>query len=282
MLMELLMAMAVAAPPQGTVDTTVAVAPDGRLEVGNFRGEVTIRTWDRSEVRIQADVPDRDALWLEGTRSVLTVRTRMHGGPRSVDYHITVPRRMALRVEGNDVDVDIDGAGGSIDVQTVNGDVRVRGGSDFVSLHAVHGEIDLSGASGRIDVSSVNEEIRLRDVQGDIRAETVNGDIDMTGIRSSSAHAATTNGDVTYEGPIAPDGRYRLTTHNGDISITVAESANATIRVATFQGDFEADYPVRLVGSIENKEFTFTMGSGSARIELESFGGSIHVRQPGR
>lgn len=282
MFMQLLMAMAVAVPPQATVDTTIAMAPDGRLEVGNFRGDVTIRTWDRSEVRIQADVADRDALWVESTRSVLTVRSRMHGGPRSVDYHITVPRRMGLRVEGNDVDVDIDGAGGSIDVETVNGDITVRGGSDFVSLHTVHGEINLTGANGRIDVASVNEEIRLRDVEGDIRAETVNGDIDMRSVRSSDTYAGTTNGDVTYDGAIRSDGRYRLTTHNGDVAITVAENADATIRVATFQGDFEADYPVKLVGSIQNRDFTFTMGSGSARIELESFGGSIRVRRPDR
>jgi hypothetical protein len=282
MFMELLMAMAVAVPPQGTVDTTVAVAPDGRLEVGNFRGEVTVRTWDRNEVRIEADVDDLDAIWVEGTRSVLTVRTRMHNGPRSVDYRFTVPRGMALRVEGNDLDVDLEGVGGGVEVQTVNGDVRLRGGSGFISIHAVHGEVNVQGATGRMDLSSVNEEIRLRDVQGDIRAETVNGDIDMRNVRSTDAYAGTTNGDVTYDGPISADGRYRLTTHNGDISITVAEDASATIRVATFQGDFEADFPVKLVGSIENKEFTFTMGSGSARVELESFGGSIHVRRPGR
>lgn len=280
MLIELLIAAVLAAP--AAVDTTIAVAPDGRLEVDNPRGEVTVRTWDRSAVRIVADLEDRDDLWIEGTRSVLSVRTRSSRGQRSVEFTLTIPRGMAIRVEGNDLDVDMEGLGGAVEVESVHGDIRVVGGVGNVRLHAVHGEVQLTSARGRIDISSVNEEVWLRDVEGAVRVETTNGDIEMLQVRSDDVFASTTNGDLTYDGTVVDGGRYTLTTHNGDISATVAESANATIRVATYQGDFEADYPVRLVGSIESKEFTFTLGSGSARIDLESFSGSIRLRRPRR
>ena len=47
----------------------------------------------------------------------------------------------------------------------------------------------------------------------------------------------------------------------------------------TFQGDFTADFPVQLPEGQNarsgSKRFNFTLGSGSARIELQSFGGDI-------
>ncbi len=277
MLIELLVASLVAVPVPGTVDTTIAVEPDGRLELENFRGEVTVRTWDRAEVRVVADVEDMESLWIERTPRLLSVRTRMFRGPRSADFELTIPRAMALRIEGNDLEVDAEGLGGRVDVQVVNGDIRVQGGREYISLHAVHGEVEVTGAVGRVQVSSVNEDLTLSDIEGDIGAETTNGDIELIGIRSANVDVSTTNGDVEYDGTIRDGGRYRLTTHNGDIEVTIPESADATVHVATYQGDFEADYPVRLVGSIGSKEFTFTLGTGAARVELESFGGSIRV-----
>jgi hypothetical protein len=52
-----------------------------------------------------------------------------------------------------------------------------------------------------------------------------------------------------------------------------------TITVATFNGDFESDFPVTIMGT-RDKRFSFTIGDGSARLELETFGGSIRLRRP--
>ena len=89
------------------------------------------------------------------------------------------------------------------------------------------------------------------------------------------------NGDVRFEGPTAERGTYRVTTHNGDIRVSLGAQANATVFVRTFGGDFSSDFPVTLpdgMGSRDgNKRFNFTLGAGSARVELQSFQGDIHV-----
>ena len=89
------------------------------------------------------------------------------------------------------------------------------------------------------------------------------------------------NGDVRFEGPTADKGTYRVTTHNGDIRVSVGAQANATVFVRTFGGDFSSDFPVTLPEGMSNrdgnKRFNFTLGSGSARVELQSFQGDIHV-----
>ena len=89
------------------------------------------------------------------------------------------------------------------------------------------------------------------------------------------------NGDVRFEGPTADKGTYRVTTHNGDIRVSLGAQANATVFVRTFGGDFSSDFPVTLPEGMSNrdgnKRFNFTLGGGSARVELQSFQGDIHV-----
>ena len=76
-------------------------------------------------------------------------------------------------------------------------------------------------------------------------------------------------------------GAYRLTTHGGDLRVGLGGAPNATVFVRTFQGDFSADFPIQLPEGQSaregSKRFNFTLGSGSARIELQSFNGDILV-----
>src|SRR5437773_10519229 len=139
------------------------------------------------------------------------------------------------------------------------------------------GAVTLEKARGRIDLSSVHEASRATEVSGDLTAETVNGDITLTQIESANAEANTVNGDITYDGTIKDGGRYRFSTHDGDLRVSVPEKSNVSISVSTFDGDFSACYPVRLVGPKTKHRFSFTIGSGSARRELESFNGDIRL-----
>jgi hypothetical protein len=116
-------------------------------------------------------------------------------------------------------------------------------------------------------------------VSGEITAETTNGDIFIDNAQTSNLEAYTVNGEVTFNGTIRDSGVYRLGTHNGDIRVGLGGANNATVFVRTFQGDFSADFPVQLPEGQNprsgSKRFNFTLGSGSARIELQSFGGDI-------
>jgi hypothetical protein len=92
---------------------------------------------------------------------------------------------------------------------------------------------------------------------------------------------STVNGDVTFNGTMRDGGAYRLTTHGGDLRVGLGGAPNATVFVRTFQGDFTADFPIQLPEGQSaregSKRFNFTLGSGSARIELQSFNGDIVV-----
>ncbi len=275
----LIAALALASPQ--AADTIIPVEEGTRLVVDNFRGEVIVQAWDRSEVRVLGDLDRRQVLDASQTGSMLRIRARtLNGGPQDADFRITVPRWMDVSVNGNQVDVEVRGTEGEIDVETVGGDVTIEGGRDRISVRSIQGEVQVRSARGRVEAVSVNEEITLRDIEGEVYVETTNGDVTLRDVRSAWARATTVNGDILYHGTILDDGRYAFSTHNGDLEVTVAEGANVTVSVSTFHGEFESEFPVRLTGTTKDRQFNFTLGSGRARLELESFNGEILLRRP--
>ena len=63
--------------------------------------------------------------------------------------------------------------------------------------------------------------------------------------------------------------------------VSVPEKANVTVSVSTFNGEFSSCFPVQLNKKTKHR-FDFSIGSGSARLELESFGGDIRICRPGQ
>lgn len=265
-------------------DQTVDVTKGTRLVLSNNAGEVVVRSWDQDKVRIQATHGSRETISAETIDNTLRIRTQRAAGSRGpasnlVDYQITVPRWMAVNLSGTYLDATIEGTTAEVTVETVHGNARVSGGNGAVSLRSVEGVITVDKASGRVQATTVNEGIRITNVSGEITAETTNGDIFIDNATTSNLEAFTVNGEVTFNGTIRDNGTYRLGTHNGDIRVGLGGANNATVFVRTFQGDFAADFPVQLPEGQNprsgSKRFNFTLGSGSARIELQSFGGDI-------
>ena len=277
MLGPILLALMVITP----TDQTVQVAKGTKLDVNNFAGDVNVKVWDKDAVRVEVNNSDRETVDIRQGEQTLTIRARsLRGGrPRSLDYTISVPSWMAVAVAGTYADVNLEGVGADVSVETTHGDVKVRGGSGFVSLKSVQGEITLEKAKGRVEVRAVNESIHLADINGDLSAESTNGSIILDRIDSGNVDLYTVNGNISYDGAIKDKGLYRLTTHNGLIAMPIADKANASLTVRTYNGGFRSTFPIGDPDK-RNKRFTVTLGNGSAHVELESFGGTISLRRP--
>jgi len=220
------------------------------------------------------------------TGAGVDIRATSPGGPpASVDYEISVPAWMPIRVDGHYNYTSVDAAEADVSVASVRGDIVIRGGTGSVTAKSIEGRISVEGARGRVTVSTVNEAITLIGVRGEISAETTNGDITMTRIDATSMAATTVNGDVVYDGGLPDHGVCRISTHNGDITMTVPETANATFSARTYNGDFSAaTLPLKGPPRSEvraGKRIFYTLGNGSANVELESFGGAIRLRRAG-
>ena len=261
-------------------DTTVAVRTGSRLELDNFEGTVDVTTWNRSAVRVQATHESRTDIEVDVSGPVVSIRSSGRHGQDEVEYRLTVPAAIDLEITGHSGSISADGTTGRISIETVEGSIKVRGGTGIISLHSVEGGVMLSGARGRIEINSVDGDIRLSDIAGEIQAEAVDGEIDLDGIESEEVEANTVDGSITYRGVIKDGGRYRFASHDGDVTVTVPQ-ISAAVTVSTFDGEFCSDFPVTLTNTRSGKRMSFTLGSGSARLELESFDGVIELRKAG-
>lgn len=261
------------------VDTTFAVPSDSHLDLYNHEGTVTIDTWDRDDIRIRAR-------WSEGRRPV-AIRTsdkgvRVRVEPRDaglpyVEFDITTPRSLSVAVQGVELSVRISGTSGNVKVQSVEGAVEVNGGRGNLSLQVVDGPITVRNADGKISVNAVDGIVTITDSRGAMRIESVDGDVTLRGIDSDDVSVNVVDGNVTYVGTIHDEGRYFLSTHDGDLDITIPRNANARVSVATFDGDLVSDIPIQLEGDFSQKRFSFTIGTGRALMELSSFDGEIRL-----
>jgi DUF4097 and DUF4098 domain-containing protein YvlB len=266
-------------------DQTVPVSRGTRLAIDNFAGEVVVHTWDKDAVRVQARHAARTRIGIRTSASSVNIGTESSNDPNgSVDYDITAPAWIPMRVEGRYNHVTIDGAQGDVSVVTVRGDIVLKGGAS-VTASTIDGAIQVDAARGKITLSSVNQGITVTGASGEISAETTNGSIALARIESSHVNVSTINGDIAYEGALADNGRYTFTTHNGDIVLTVPEPANATFSVRTYNGEFVTSLSLKGPDPSEvkrGKRVAYTLGNGSAEVETESFGGTIRLRRAGR
>ena len=263
-------------------DTTLPVAAGARLDVRLTSGALTVRTWDRREVRVQST----GAVEVRTTNGTVKVRTDNrwgdggHMGSGAQDITITMPRDMAIEAEGASMSADLDGVGGEVRLESANGRFRVRGGRQFVRLHTVHGAVTLEDADGRIDLHSTNGSVSATNVAGEIKAYALNGRVALRNVRSGSVEASTVNGTIEYAGTIERGGRYLLNSHAGDVEVAIPTSAGVTLTASTFGGSFESAFPVTLEKMEGGQTLSFTLGDGGAQMELTSFSGTIRLRRP--
>ena len=261
-------------------DETVAVSKGTRLSVNNFAGEVQVRTWDRDSVRVQAFHSRRSGVSIKPGSGVLAVTSS--GMSAAIDYDISVPAWMPIKIEGTYLYVAVEGTQADVHAETVRGDISIKGGTSTVTAKSVEGEIILEGVRGKVDANSINQGVTVNGAAGDLAVETVNGHIVLNNIDASNVDVSSVNGNIKYDGSAAAKGHYRFTTHNGNISVGVPENASAAFIVRIYNGSVRTDLPLQ--GGTETRRgqrITYTLGSGSAEFELESFGGTIQLRRRG-
>jgi DUF4097 and DUF4098 domain-containing protein YvlB len=252
-----------------------------------------VSTWRQDAVRIRAD--DGGAFQVESSGAVVRVRPeqgrwrrRAEGGRERyqwndyddgpVHFRIQVPPYVALTLSGAESDITVSGTTANISIDTQEGAVVINGGGGRIVVNSVEDAVQISGARGRVDVSAGDGDVVLRDIVGEVSVQSIDGDVVMSGIESRSVEVSTVDGDIRYSGSIREGGRYVLSTHDGDVTLTVPPDASADVTVANFQGGFETTFPIVLRES-QHQRLRFTLGAGGATVILEAFDGDVYLRR---
>ena len=262
-------------------DTVIALDGATSLDIENSGGRISVTTWDRPEIRIQADHSRRAVIEIRRRSSgviSLEAESARGGFASIVDFDLTVPASLNLSFEGWSTDVTVEGSNAEVDVETFEGDITIVGGSGSVTAETMSGEIHIDGADGVIEANSVAQDVRISNSSGEVYVETVGGSIILEGLSATIVEAGSVGGRVSFEGTVVDGGDYFFGSHGGTVSITIPEASNASVSLASIHGSISSDFSGApdLERGARN---TFTIGSGGANIEAETFGGRIVLRR---
>lgn len=268
-----------------STDQTVTVQKGMRIDMtgtSGCNGFVTVRTWDRDAVRVRASHNSRTSVRITPRDQVLLVRTDATG-PVSVDYELTVPHWIGFSAGSPWCSLDIDGLTGPVVAESVEGDIDLKNVSGTVSANSVEGAIRVDGGKGRLELRAVEGDVVVANAGGEIVAESIEGAITLKNVQATAVELSSVEGTINFLGSFAASGRYLFTTHEGDIRLVIPENSNATLTTRTFSGGkIDSTIPLKAVSSTSrNRRAVYTIGNGSAQVELETFEGAIVVRKPG-
>lgn len=249
-------------------------APGGEVVIQSTNGRIVIEAWDRSDVRVQItrEVRAGDDRQAKALLRELKADVSVHPGeirimslyPKkqkvvgfwdligqgvrstNIHYYLQVPRETSL------------------DLNTTNGEIRVRAVQGRVEVATTNGDVDVSGVRGTLGAHTTNGEVRLARIDG-------------------SADAETTNGSVAVElSSLGKSGRMQMGTTNGNIALTLPREVHADLQAQTTNGRVNINYKLTTEGVITSKSIRGTIGGGGVRIELQTTNGNIDVGPPSR
>jgi hypothetical protein len=278
----LLLAVLTTGAPDVATDTVVQLQRGDRVVVTGLSGSVSIEAVPGSELGVTTGRrTDRVAVRRTGGRVLVTAEGR-DGGRRPIDVSLRVPSWADIQVDGNDLDVSVRGGEGTVSVGTVDGDLLIEGTAGEVRATTIEGEIVARATRGPVVLSSHADDITVLGPRGPVEAGTLDGDIRVVDAVSASVRAETQSGDIDFAGAILSGGTYRFYLHSGDALLALPAELSARVRVSTFHGDFESDFPVVVTGFTSGRAFDFTVGGGDAEIVVEAFDGEIRLTRGDR
>lgn len=218
---------------------TRAIEPAGTFQLKNTNGSVEITTGGERQVRIEAEkaASSEQALnaldvVIGGQGDRVEVLTRAPHGPWGifgpqvrVNYRITLP------------------ASARVDVEDINGSVRV------------------SGVSGSVRVRSVNGSVRVEDAAGEVAAHSVNGSI-----------------HVSYS-TVLPQGLHSFATTNGSVTVRLPANVSGSFQADTVNGGISTDLPLAVQGHFGTKHLRGQLGEGGGRFEINTVNGSVAIKK---
>lgn len=275
-----------------TVGVTARGADAGTLRIasGELRGRQTFRVIYPDRDLIYPDLGPHSQTQLQvrddgtfggdvGRGREVRIRGSGRGTHASADLELGVPAGQTLElylavgkvsvrnVKGN-ISVDVAAAG--VDVDGLEGDFSLDGGSAPVRLAHIRGQrLSLDTGSGMIAASDVSATT--------ISLDSGSGDVTLDGVTSSNLSLDTGSGDVTLTLDSDVD-RLALDSGSGSVTIYAPAELGAELSVDGGSGDVDVQLPLANRTSDDDEDsLRGTLGDGVGRITIDSGSGDVRI-----
>jgi hypothetical protein len=170
-------------------------------------------------------------------------------------------------------------AGSILQLHTSNGKVTTSGEVADVTAQSSNGAIDVRGATGALDLTTSNGSITSNGGSDTIAAETSNGAIDVTTGKEVQIAASSSNGALSFIGPLAANSKNVLHTDNAKIVVSLPAATSFSLDASTSNGKISSDFAVK-GDNPRDTELKGTVGSDSqTSLKLQTSNGNIEIRK---
>lgn len=261
---------------------SVPARPGGTLTVVLPMGAIEIETHDEDMVDVEASSRG----WSGGLRFELTsdgTNVKLEA-TREAWIFSGIGARARVRVPEH-YSLELKTAGGSIEIESVQGSVRAHTSGGSIELDGAVGPVDLSTSGGSLRVEDVHGDTTLRtsgggitasDVVGAIDAETSGGPIRIGDV-DGRVRAHTSGGGISVRFSGTPAGD--VGTSGGSIEVEIPEGAGAELSARTSGGRIHIEPELAVSGEIDSGRVRGRIGPGGEKLDLETSGGNIRVRE---
>jgi beta-lactamase regulating signal transducer with metallopeptidase domain/DUF4097 and DUF4098 domain-containing protein YvlB len=269
-----------------------SVRPGGNLIIDSDLGSINVRTGSDREVRVEVEREVRgqsrtrpDDLRLSFDHSGNNVRITARKSQQNLRglnarFTITVPGRynVELKTAGGSIQVDdLDGtvvantAGGSLQFGRISGDIKA---------HTSGGSIRLEGSSGAASLRTSGGSIAIGHVVGDVNAHTSGGSVTVTDVRGDLV-AVTSGGSIRARMSQPPRHASRLETSGGSITLDLHSRAAVSIDARTSGGRVTTDFAVPQRPRDQQATLQAAINGGGPLLTLKTSAGNIRINRIG-
>jgi len=233
------------------------------LDVSTSMGNITIDTWDKSEVNVVVkNIIDSELSLLTMEQSGGKVIVKFKGEDSdNIEFDITIP---------SEFDLDLSTGGGNITLKSdLNGKIDASTAGGNISLKNIDGKADISTAGGNITVGDINSKADISTAGGNIKVGDINSNADIStaggdmniGNINGTADISTAGGNIKV-GNIK--GAADVSTAGGNIYV---ENIGGNAEISTGGGNIK-------VGSVSGSA---ELNTGGGNISLEAATGKVEV-----
>ena len=237
------------------------------ISITNNYGPITVKPSGGSQVLVET-ISHSDAVNLVNEQHGDRIELRSissRKGINLVEYTVLVPAAAFVTLRSSD---------GTLRAQGLRGDVVLEAASGSVEV------TDISDA--HLHVKTLSGPITLTDIRNShLDIHSVRGNVNLHNVTGPSVEVNSGAGRITYDGDPGRVGEYRLTSHTGDLEVSIPASAWVEIKAHSIKNQSDPD--LSRASSVPAMGETLLGKPGKilgSRFELRSFSGKIRLKRP--
>jgi len=257
------------------VTKTFAVNGHAQVHVQTDDGSVRVSTGDVQQVEIRVVYTgyklDKD-LRVETSQNgnSVEVQAKTASGSwfsfgvrhSSLRVEVHMPKDADLTVETGDGSVEADSITGNLDVRTGDGHIAVQGAKGNIRLHSGDGHIEGRGLDGRADITTGDGHVNIEGRFDALNIKTGDGSVTARADKGS-----------TVSSP------WNIHTGDGSVDLDLPGELQANLDASTHDGRISLGIPVMVEGTFSSTKIFGKMNGGGQAIVVRTGDGSIRLNK---